>query len=394
MSLPLSQLVFESDLLVEDGAFELIDTGGMGGQPMTSSFQSLGLHAADSLLLHESDGFLRPSTSSDDWLHNPGPLMSGDAFDDHRYGPSESDFDRLVNANHDYYDKVPQMDLDNEQAEHSYAYFLPPLPQTTIGEIPFAYGVDAASSATVSSLASTVLLSPAMAPLDASGADADEDRAFPDGYGLEEMECQWREENGEKCTWKEARCRMEAHVSSVHIGRGIKNPVCRWDGCMKTFVRRYLMLRHVRCLHCDDKPYECGECGLRFALRERLKLHQRMSHGLHPQLKLPKSYSGLQMRPDAAAAASRQQPPFPCNQCDRVFSTNTHRREHVERIHQGLIFQCEECQAELSDRSSLLRHKKQQHPHLFAPLPGVLYPVPHQGTVGYGNRTRRLARLS
>ncbi|GMT08251.1 hypothetical protein PENTCL1PPCAC_30425, partial [Pristionchus entomophagus] len=73
------------------------------------------------------DDFLQPTTSQFCvLLQNGGPLMSDDAVNDHRYLPSNTAFDRLVNDTHDYYDKVPQMDLDPGQAEHSYAYLPAP----------------------------------------------------------------------------------------------------------------------------------------------------------------------------------------------------------------------------------------------------------------------------
>ncbi|KAF8356615.1 hypothetical protein PRIPAC_91610 [Pristionchus pacificus] len=326
MSLPLSQLVFESDLLVEDGAFELIDTSGVDGQPMTSSFQSIPEPGASLMIQHPVDDF--PSTSIDDWLQNTGPL---DAFDDHRYGPSDTDFDRFVNSNHDYYDKVPQSDFDNDQAEHSYAHYLPPLHYSTgFAEsscVPMTNGGSSSSSST------TMSASPAAA----TSPNASTDIAFPTEYGLEEIVCKWTMENGVQCTYRDARCRMEAHVSSTHIGRGIKNPVCRWDNCMKSFVRRYLMLRHVRCLHCDDKPYECSECGQRFSLRERMKLHQRVAHGLHPQLKLPKNYQQRMQQIDESSGLQRQSTTYNCKECNESFPTTSHRRHHVERIHQSQL---------------------------------------------------------
>ncbi|GMS87227.1 hypothetical protein PENTCL1PPCAC_9402, partial [Pristionchus entomophagus] len=378
MSVPLSQLVFESDLLVEDGAFELIDTSGTENQPMTSTFQPA--LEAEPLLLHAPDDFLQPTTSQFcDWLQNGGPLMSDDAVNDHRYLPSNTAFDRLVNATHDYYDKVPQMDLDPGQAEHSYAYFLPP--HAASAPTPMADQTTSATSDRVDDVnPETGASKPNRTGLPSSSTTvttvSPPAAEFPTAYAAEEMECAWvTEEGGVKCEWRGARCTVEAHVSAAHVGRGVAQPVCRWNQCNKSFARRYLLLRHVRCLHCEDKPFLCEECGARFALKERRKLHQRVSHGQHLQLKLPRSMQQAQQQPTGDPVVQQLQypelpqlqrmqhprprpPGYPCDRCDQTFPTTAHRRHHVERIHDKILFPCDHCWLSFADRSSLRRHQK------------------------------------
>ncbi|GMT17501.1 hypothetical protein PFISCL1PPCAC_8798, partial [Pristionchus fissidentatus] len=94
----------------------------------------------------------------------------------------------------------------------------------------------------------------------------------------EQIGCEWIGVDGSRCVWRGGRSQAEDHVSKTHVGRGEKKPMCRWNECGKTFAKRYLLLRHIRCIHCDDKPYECSVCGTRFSLRERLKLHKRVVH--------------------------------------------------------------------------------------------------------------------
>lgn len=67
----------------------------------------------------------------------------------------------------------------------------------------------------------------------------------------------------------------------------------------------------------------------------RMKLHQRVAHGLHPQLKLPKNYQQRMQHIDESSGLQRPSTTYNCKECNESFPTTAHRRHHVERIHQS-----------------------------------------------------------
>ena len=76
--------------------------------------------------------------------------------------------------------------------------------------------------------------------------------------------------------------------------------------CMKVLARAYDIKRHVQCVHGDERPYKCEECGQTFKLQFHLKEH-RVIH--------------LSVRP------------FVCHFCDRRFSRKRDIAKHCKRRH-------------------------------------------------------------
>ena len=76
--------------------------------------------------------------------------------------------------------------------------------------------------------------------------------------------------------------------------------------CHKVLARAYDIKRHIKCVHGDERPYKCDECGSSFKLQFHLKEH-KVIH--------------LSVRP------------FKCHFCDRRFSRKRDIAKHCKRRH-------------------------------------------------------------
>ena len=63
----------------------------------------------------------------------------------------------------------------------------------------------------------------------------------------------------------------------------------------------------------------------------------------------------------------RERGRFSCNQCDHISIKASHLKEHVERVHQGVIHPCNQCKYKASRARALKGHLERVHE-------GVCYP--------------------
>lgn len=171
--------------------------------------------------------------------------------------------------------------------------------------------------------------------------------------------------------------------------------------CGKTFPTSESLEDHQRC-HLGEKPHECAECGRCFFQASQLQQHQRMhksefqcqlcgrgfvslfalrkhkhSHGKSRPYRCSKchlSFTGpLQL---AEHMSSHQEENFPCDICNRVFSSKSSRAEHrkshsksqeedeeISSAHKScseipgeLKYRCGVCNERFSDPETLSEH--------------------------------------
>lgn len=54
---------------------------------------------------------------------------------------------------------------------------------------------------------------------------------------------------------------------------------CTWNGCGKIFTRKNTLSIHVRTAHLGERPFECPDCGRRFAHKHLVSRHRRVCTG-------------------------------------------------------------------------------------------------------------------
>ncbi|SPO19778.1 related to Zinc finger protein [Ustilago trichophora] len=54
---------------------------------------------------------------------------------------------------------------------------------------------------------------------------------------------------------------------------------CTWNGCSKVFTRKSTLSIHVRTAHLGERPFECTDCGRRFAHKHLVSRHRRICTG-------------------------------------------------------------------------------------------------------------------
>ncbi|KJH50849.1 zinc finger, C2H2 type [Dictyocaulus viviparus] len=222
--------------------------------------------------------------------------LATDAFD-HCYLPS-NDFERLVNSTHDYYYRVEQWDLDDQ--EHSYAFQVPSA-STDGDQGPSIFGNSENTSNPSTSYMNGVILNP--------------------------HECKW-----EGCFVSfESIEELQKHAEDhLHVD----SRFCEWQGCNKRsnrYAHRYLLSRHLRS-HTGSTPFTCEHCGSQFTTKERMRLHVRAIHT--PEVK------------------------YKCDVCNQFFKTTSERRHHVTRLHMKERLRCSFCGRLYAGSSVLNRHVK------------------------------------
>jgi KRAB domain-containing zinc finger protein len=124
---------------------------------------------------------------------------------------------------------------------------------------------------------------------------------------------------------------LDAHKRTQH---GNRRPTYPCDSCDKVFIIRKSLATHVESVH-QGQHHVCDVCGYSFNSIANLRVHKRTKHD-----------------------ADYEKPKVSCELCDKVFSSWSGRKYHVENVHNGKRFVCETCGKVFTSACGLKNHIK------------------------------------
>ncbi|XP_045190535.2 zinc finger protein 665-like [Mercenaria mercenaria] len=105
-----------------------------------------------------------------------------------------------------------------------------------------------------------------------------------------------------------------------------------------------------------DSALKCQQCDLVFAFRNRLVNHMQIRHKV--AVTKDSRQKGIQKR---ARKLKRRNKSWPCDSCDKVYSTESGLYFHKQGKHSGEKFECKLCNAEYSFKHTLRSHLIEVH---------------------------------
>lgn len=81
---------------------------------------------------------------------------------------------------------------------------------------------------------------------------------------------------------KTGSARLRSIATSITSVRALPSAfACTWNGCSKVYTRKSTLSIHIRSAHLGERPFECSNCGRRFAHKHLASRHRRVCTGLH-----------------------------------------------------------------------------------------------------------------
>uniref|UniRef100_A0A182SJM4 C2H2-type domain-containing protein n=1 Tax=Anopheles maculatus TaxID=74869 RepID=A0A182SJM4_9DIPT len=127
------------------------------------------------------------------------------------------------------------------------------------------------------------------------------------------------------------RSRLKAHLKT-HSDR--KDHAC--DVCGASFNNKGLLKRHRRALHSTELLFECKHCSKKFAVVEKLKIHQRVHTGERPFecTFCPRTFLHFSDRKRHEMATHTGERPFKCKLCPASYIRNRELNLHMQKHRQ------------------------------------------------------------
>uniref|UniRef100_A0A182TQW5 C2H2-type domain-containing protein n=1 Tax=Anopheles melas TaxID=34690 RepID=A0A182TQW5_9DIPT len=124
------------------------------------------------------------------------------------------------------------------------------------------------------------------------------------------------------------RARLVAH-QKTHTDR--KDHKCDVCGC--AFVSKGLLKRHRRALHATELLFECKLCSKKFAVVEKLKIHQRVHTGERPYecTFCSRTFIHFSDRKRHEMAAHTMERPYKCKLCPASYIRNRELNLHMQK---------------------------------------------------------------
>ena len=140
------------------------------------------------------------------------------------------------------------------------------------------------------------------------------------------------------------------------LHRGIKPFEC--TECGKKFAKKSCLTRHLR-VHTGEKPYQCPQCNARFAGATTLNQHIRIHNGEYPY-NCPYCEKKFRVATNLMRHVFTHtgKNPHKCLQCDKQFASVTELKKHGVVHSSERPYKCTVCGNSYKRISALNLHKK------------------------------------
>ena len=144
------------------------------------------------------------------------------------------------------------------------------------------------------------------------------------------------------------------------------NPSFICAKCDKTFATAGALSMHLR-THSGEKGFACTTCGLKFAQKGSMQRHMSTHSGEQPHAckvcgqKFSQASSMRRHMSQHLLTKKVNKKPVKdkvCETCDSVFDTNSHLKDHVNRMHStDRPHECQTCKKRFSMKCDLRQHE-------------------------------------
>lgn len=136
------------------------------------------------------------------------------------------------------------------------------------------------------------------------------------------------------------------------------------DICHVSFSKRANLVRHTKTVHNNVKPFECKTCRSRFGLKADLHRHVRNIHEKRAYCcrACGRSYAEQEeLDFHYRVTHEKDMRPFECGQCGMRFGRRSSRRRHEQTVHTQRRFCCTVCDKSYSQRFDAIKHGRKAH---------------------------------
>lgn len=147
---------------------------------------------------------------------------------------------------------------------------------------------------------------------------------------------------------------LENHIKCLHSEE--KPFECMYENCFKSFATQSTLLHHVRA-HTDGRPYKCIECDATFGLLNEYKQHVTSLHSDTKDLRCAECFKVFPVSEDLEEHKLLEHR-FECELCSKVFARLSYLETHVQ-VHSGdNLFNCRFCGSGFEDEYNYRNHVK------------------------------------